>query len=95
MRKLSLILDHSLPLFCLLIDFLFVNKIVIVRRHGYILFIVAFMYTILNFSVTVFGGNAIYLPLKWDSFLSYFLVFCCYVVGSLFFYGIEYLSRIK
>ena len=71
-KRLGMILDHSVPLTLIAIDFLFFNANPIVLRHNWIIVSVSIVYLLMNMTVTLlykpvyptmtWHGTAIILP---------------------------------
>jgi hypothetical protein len=88
-------MDHSLPLICLLIDYIFVNSIPFVRRHAIILVNVVSFYLFINLSITKIRNKPVYEPISWDSFQSCITPFLLAIYGIIIFFILEYLTIIK
>ena len=65
----QVIIDHSLPLACLLIDYS-INAVPIIRRHLIGILIYGVIYLLINFSIVKITGYAVYPFLKWNDWSS-------------------------
>ena len=65
-RKLSLIMDHTVPAFLLIIEYS-VNTIPLSSRHQSLLLAVYLNYIIVNFLYAMFGPKPIYPTIPWNN----------------------------
>ena len=91
-RFVSVILMHSLPLLCLMIDYTY-NQMPFIGTHAWLIFVVSLTYMIVNFVATKVSGVPIYEPITWDSpkgyiipitfmFFSILLFFLCKQINN-------------
>ena len=94
-KKLGLILDHSLPLFCLGVDYS-INQVPFVKMHHWILSLICIVYLIINLLVTKISGVPVYPPMKWDTFFAFVTALALWIVPLLSFFMLwKFDERVK
>lgn len=83
LQEVNLIMDHSLPILLLAIDFAF-NKIWYEVNQLWINIWVILAYGIINLVYTLVAGEPVYPPLTWDSVDSIALALTCVPLYMLF-----------
>jgi len=88
-------MDHSLPFFLLLIEFIFLNSIPFVITHYFIMFPIFLTYILVNFCYQKIDGNPVYVPMNWDDLsgpiMTLLILMCSFVTFIL----LNWLSKVK
>jgi hypothetical protein len=93
-RCVTLLGDHCLPLFCLLVEYSY-NAQPFMKRHIIPVLIISITYMIVNCSATFIRGEPIYPPIDWVT-PSGIITPCAALVGTvLLFYLVIYLNNLK
>ena len=71
-RQLSLVLDHLLPLFCLILDYS-VNSMPFIKRHLWPIIFTVTVYICVDFAFVKLTGKIIYKILNWNDIFSFVL----------------------
>ena len=91
-------MDHSLPMYCLLIDFC-LNQVPFVRRQFVLQIISCLLYILTNFLFTKIQNQPVYdIPIfSWNSVISYIFPFSMIIGGLVLLYIIEkaYIFKLK
>jgi len=91
---IELYLDHSVPLLCLIVDFLF-NATPTVKRHLRVILFVGGIYTMIMITVSLAADKPIYPVLTFKDIASYILVFIVFGSAVLWFTLIHCLNKKK
>ena len=83
--KIEMILDHSTPLFCLLLDYS-VNAIPMARRHVVPILATSTVYLLVNLIYVKASGRWVYKFLSWESFLTVLIALAIGLVMGLMHY---------
>ena len=86
--------DHIVPFMCLLIEYLFLNSVPFVRRQFPFVVAICFFYLVFN-CVYSLNYHPIYEPITWRGFLGIALPIALIIVGILFLFVFEYLTKLK
>lgn len=92
--KIEMIVDHGLPLICLLVDYCF-NAVPIVKRHLIPLLLVGAIYMLINIIATVIAGTGIYPVLQWNDWLSLFIITVVFSSVTIVFYLLYWFNQFK
>lgn len=93
-RQLSLVLDHSLPLFCLVVDYS-INSMPFIKRHLWgIIFTVTF-YILIDFAFVKLTGKIIYKILNWNDFFSFVLSLIALIICIVIFNLVYWINNKK
>ena len=84
-------IDHCLPLICLIIEGVFCNRLVFLRRQFPLIFFVATIYSCLNFWYTK-NYRPVYPVLTWEGWSGFFVPVATLAVSLLIFFTLEYLT---
>jgi hypothetical protein len=90
----TLLGDHSLPLFCLLVEYSY-NAQPFMKRHIILVLIIIIAYMIVNCSATFIRGEPIYPPMDWVSVSGIVTPLAASVGTILLFYLVIYLNNLK
>lgn len=72
-------IDHSLPLILLVLDFI-LNAVPVVQRHLAVILAVASLFVIDNFIATKIRGKPVYDILKWNDLASVILTIAIFIL---------------
>ena len=64
-QLLGLVLDHALPMVCLLVEYVFLSAIPFSKRHFIGIVTICSIYLTMNLSITLISGKPIYGPMTW------------------------------
>ena len=84
---LSMILDHSLPLTCLLLDYGF-NLMPFVGKHAIVVGVFGFLYAMVNLTYEKVAGEGVYPFLMWDTVETGAGSLFTFMGGPLIFFGL-------
>ena len=88
-------IDHSVPLLCLMLDYLFLNMIPFAKRHILALMTVNIAYMIVNLAATLVSGTPVYPPITWKDPMGIGLPVACMFIVLLIFICLECLTKRK
>ena len=94
LKCLSMCINHSLPIFCLSLDYLY-NAQPFVRRHYSLICFLSCIYLSINFAVVRYTGIPIYDFLNWQSYEGFLWAFAVLLLSFLIFLMLEKLNVIK
>ena len=86
--------DHSLPLACLVIDYI-INAVPFARRHLAGILVFALGYILINFLVVKISGKPVYPILKWNDWASVILCIMILVFSVVLFEVFYWINRVK
>lgn len=86
LAKSRLIMEHTLPMACLLFDYVFINALPFVLRHCFLYVPIMYLYILVNLVAAISTGENVYPILNWDAWwgilvgisapLGFVLIFC-------------------
>ena len=90
----GLVIDHSVPITLLSIDYIFFSAIPIAKRHIFVVMTIALIYVTMNciYSLNV---EAIYGPINWRTPLGIITPIVLLVIGFLYSFFLEAVNRHK
>ena len=91
---LSKIIDNSVPMMLILIEFSY-NAVPFCRRHLIFIIIIAILYLITNFTITKYLGQPVYQILDWNSTLGYIMPFAFIAYVVIVFLIVEWINSKK
>ena len=92
---LGLILDHALPMFCLLVEYFFCSATPFSKRHFIGIATICAVYLTINLTITLARGYPVYAPMSWTDPLGVILPLCVIVVALGLGFLMEYCTRKK
>jgi len=92
-KKAGMIMDHSVPLILLVIDYIFMNANPIPMRHIWIVLTVSIVYLAMNCIVTL-TWKPVYEPMTWHG-TALILPLVLLIAGMLIYIGLSFLSQWK
>ena len=93
-RQLSLILDHSLPLFCLLLDYS-VNSMPFIKRHLWGILTLVFLYILIDLAFVKYTGRIVYKILNWKDYISFILAMVALILCIICFNIVYWINQKK
>ena len=87
-------MDHSVPLFLLIIDYICFNATPITLRHYWAVMVIAVNYLVINLVVCKTIGP-VYPQMTWSGVLGITLPFIFVGVGTIAFYGLTLINKFK
>lgn len=92
---LGLVLDHALPMVCLLIEYFLCSAIPFTKRHFIGIVIICGSYLTMNLIITLTTGKPIYGPMTWTDPMGIIVPLCVIVVAIGLLYLMEWCTRKK
>lgn len=87
--KAQMVLDHSLPMTLLILDYVLLNSIPFVMRHLPAQIFVMLVYLVINIGYSIYQGYPVYPPLDWTDWRGILLG----VLLAVFFAVMSYLMQ--
>jgi hypothetical protein len=94
-QRLYMVIIHSLPYFCLLVEFVFLNSIPLIWRHISGLMLVSFCYLLVNMSYVLSTGRSIYPGMDWKTSLGIILPVGIMIASIFIYYLLVKISNYK
>ena len=91
----GLVLDHSAPMFCLLLDYILVSTVPFTLRHSLAFIPLHFLYGGVNLQWQLTTGNPVYPTLDWTVGSSYLMLLLAILILVLFTFLLKKLTHIK
>ena len=92
---LGLVLDHALPMVCLLIEYFLCSAMPFTKRHFIGIVIICGTYLIMNLSITLITGKPIYAPMTWTDPMGIIVPMCVIVLAIGLLFLMECVTRKK
>ena len=87
-------MNHTFPLFALLIDYS-MNAVPVIRRHVVMVYVTGLIYTMINYLGTKVFGKVIYKLITWNDTKTYVIVVGLHVLLVLLFYAFFWINILK
>lgn len=91
----NLVMDHSMPLFCLTIDYVLLSTVPFCNRHCIALVPLILCYLSINFYYQCMTGGPVYPIMNWVKPMGIVLVCGSIVLLFILFFAMKYITKYK